>query len=137
MRIVWCILWIAFIVFCVFLAGCATATKAPASPPGLFGGFSAALAGISATTSWLVLISVLGIGAGIAAVVIMPGDDKFPWGVVIGSAAMLGVSLFIQTSLGLFPWIVGGCLIAGGLWLYSRIRGRKIGKVLGLKSEKP
>jgi len=76
--------------------------------------------------SWLVFISVLGIGAGMAAVFILPGDDKLPWGVVVGSGTMLGVALFIQTSLGFFPWIVGGCLIAGGLWLYSRIKGRKL-----------
>jgi hypothetical protein len=48
-------------------------------------------------------------------VIWLPGDDKLPWGIVVGSGAMLGVSLFIQTSLGFFPWIVGAVLIFGGI----------------------
>lgn len=117
------------------LTGCASKAAIPEPSPGLFGGLfsgvKASLASISATTSWITFISIFGIGAGITAVVVLPGDDKIPWGFVVGFATMLGLSLFIQTSLGFFPWIVGACLIAGGLWLYRNFRVRKVAKVIG------
>lgn len=120
------------IVLLFFTSGCAGKVAIPEpSATGLFGGVKAALASISATTSWITFISIFGIGAGITAVVVLPGDDKIPWGFVVGFATMLGLSLFIQTSLGFFPWIVGACLIAGGLWLYRNFRVRKVAKVIG------
>jgi uncharacterized protein YceK len=118
-------------IICVILAGCASKVAIPEPSPGLFGGVKAAIASISATTSWITFISIFGIGAGIAAVIWLPGDDKLPWGIVVGSGAMLGVSLFIQTSLGFFPWIVGAVLIFGGFWLYKNFRSRKVAKFLG------
>jgi hypothetical protein len=115
----------------IFASGCAGKVTVPEPPTSLFGGVKAALASISATTSWITFISILGIGAAITAVVVIPGDDKIPWGFVVGFATMLGISLFIQTSLGFFPWIVGGCLIAGGFWLYKNFRSRKVAKLIG------
>lgn len=74
--------------------------------------------------SFLVFVAVLGIGAGVAAMVVMPGSDKIPWGIISGSAAVLGVALFVKASLGLIPWIVGGTLILGLLWLAGKVYSR-------------
>lgn len=74
--------------------------------------------------SWIVWLAVAGVGVGIAAVVIMPGDDKIPYGVIAGSLAMLVTALVVQTSLPFLPWIFAALCLLGAVWLGLRWAGR-------------
>lgn len=85
----------------------------------------------SSTLTLLVFIGVVGFSVGAAAYFFLPGDHRLPMSIMALGGTMLVLSLFIQSTLWLLPWLFGTLLLMGGIWLALRLyRQAKIEKLI-------
>lgn len=73
----------------------------------------------------LAWLGVVGIGAGVALAVFLPGNDKIPHAIIPGAGSILGVSLFVQHAAPILPWAAGAALVMGLGWLGWRLWSEK------------
>ncbi len=86
----------------LMLVGCGGTRKPPIVPFGMSSDVNVVLV-------WLVFMSILGIGACIAAAIFLP-IKKLAVAGIAGFASILGIALFVKAALPYLPWIVLGLI---------------------------
>lgn len=71
--------------------------------------------------AWLAIACIVGVGIGVCAAIILPGDDHVPYGIVGGALTGLILSLFLLTTLWLLKWVFVALLVIGLIWLGFKI----------------
>lgn len=112
-----------FLSLALIFAGCVT-PRIPVTQPTktiLPQHVPANLQGASKSLNWLMVVGVAGLGIGVAAYFIIPGDHKAACGVIFGSLAMGGTALIVQTSLPFLPYVFGAIALMGLVYLALKV----------------
>lgn len=115
----------------LFLVGCGVFQHRLPVPTGPAVVTTAGLAKTAFSLTGLIWLGVVGLSIGAAAYFFLPGDHRLPMATMALGGSLLVISLFIQSTLWLLPWVFGFLLIVGGAWLGMAVyRKAKLEKLI-------
>lgn len=105
----------------LFLVGCGVFQHRLPVPTGPAAVTTAGLAKTAFSLTGLIWLGVVGLSIGAAAYFCLPGDHRLPMAIMALGGSLLVISLFIQSTLWLLPWVFGAVLLMGVVWLGLRV----------------